>query len=62
MSEIQTQDLGMQCAVTKFVLWFLLPEQKKHPVAVANDSIQTGTNEPEFLTVIQLEMNCGPRL
>ena len=49
MSEIQTQDLGMQCAVTKFVLWFLLPEQKKHPVAVANDLFQTSTNEPDFL-------------
>ena len=33
----------------KFVLWLLLPEQKDHRAAVANDLIQTATNEPDFL-------------
>ena len=35
--------------MAKFVSWLLLPEQKKHRVAVANDLIQTATNEPDFL-------------
>ena len=43
------QDLGMKCVVAKFVPWLLLPEQKEHHVAVANDLIQTATNEPDFL-------------
>ena len=33
----------------KFVLWLLLPEQKEHRAAVANDLIQTATNEADFL-------------
>ena len=32
-----------------FIPRLLLPEQKKHRVAVANDLIQTATNEPDFL-------------
>ena len=33
----------------KFVLWLLLPEQKEHRAAVANDLSQTATNEPDLL-------------
>ena len=47
--EILTQDLGMKSVVAKFVLQLLLPEQKEHRAAVANDLIQTATNEPDFL-------------
>ena len=49
MSEILTQHLGMKRVMAKFVLWLLLPEQKEHHAAVANDLIQTPTNEPDFL-------------
>ena len=49
VSEILTQDLGMQCVVAKFFPRLLLPEQKEHHAAVANDLIQTITNEPDFL-------------
>ena len=35
--------------MAKFIPWFLLPEQKEHRAAVANDLIQTATNEPDFL-------------
>ena len=35
--------------MAKFVLWLLLPERKEHLAAVANDLIQTATNEPHFL-------------
>ena len=49
VSEILTQDLGMQCVVAKFFPRLLLPEQKEHHAAVANDLIQTTTNEPGFL-------------
>ena len=43
------QNLGMKRVTAKFVLWLLLPEQKKHHAAVANDLIQTTTKEPGFL-------------
>ena len=43
------QNLGMKWVVTKFNPWLLLPEQKEHRAAVANDLIQTATNEPDFL-------------
>ena len=43
------QDLGMKCIVAKFIPWLLLPEQKEHHAAAANDLIQTATNEPDFL-------------
>ena len=49
MSKILEQDLGMKCVVAKFVPWLLLPEQKEHHVAVADDLIETSTNEPGFL-------------
>ena len=49
VSETLTQDLGTKRAVAKFVLQVLLPEQKEHRAAVANDLIQTATNETEFL-------------
>ena len=49
VSEILTQDHGMTCIVAKFILWLLLPEQKEYCAAVANDLIQTATNEPDFL-------------
>ena len=40
------QVLGVKNFVAKFVPWLLLPEQKEHRAAVANDFIQTPTNEP----------------
>ena len=40
VSEILTQDLGMKPVVAKFVPRLLLPEQKEHHAAVANDLIQ----------------------
>ena len=43
------QNLGMRCAVARFVPQLLLPEQKEHRAAVANDLIQTATNEQDFL-------------
>ena len=49
VSEILTQDLDRKCVMAKFVLQFMLPEQKEHHAAVANDLIQTTTNEPHFL-------------
>ena len=39
----------MKHVVAKFILWFLLPEQKKHHAAVANDLIKTTNKEPDFL-------------
>ena len=39
----------MKYVVAKFILQLLLPEQKEHRTAVANDLIQTATNEPDFL-------------
>ena len=44
-----TQDLGLKCVLAKFILQLLLPEQEEHHAAVANDLIQTATNEPDFL-------------
>ena len=46
------QDLGMKCVMAKFVQQLLLPKQREHHAAVANDLIQTTTNEPDFLKVI----------
>ena len=43
------QDLGMKHVVTKFILWLLLPEQKEHHAAVADDLIQTTTSEPDLV-------------
>ena len=43
--EILVPDLGMKGVMATFVLWLLLPEQKEHHAAVANDLIQTTTNE-----------------
>ena len=43
------QDLGMKCVMAKFVQQLLLPKQREHHAAVANDLIQTTTNEPGFL-------------
>ena len=52
VSEILMKDLGIKHVVAKFVPWLLLPEQKEHCVAVANDLIQTATNEPVFLKTV----------
>ena len=49
MSEILIQDPGMKGVVAKFILRLLLQEQKEHCAVVANDLIQTTTNEPDFL-------------
>ena len=49
VSEILMQDLGMKCVVANFIPQLLLPEQKEHRAAVANDLFQTATNEPDFL-------------
>ena len=43
------QNLAMKHVVVKFIPRLLLPEQKEHCAAVANDLIQTATNEPDFL-------------
>ena len=37
VSKILTQDLGMKLVMAKFVLQLLLPEQKEHHTAGAND-------------------------
>ena len=47
--EILTQDLDMKHIVAKIIPQLLRPEQKEHHAAVANDLIQTATNEPDFL-------------
>ena len=39
----------MKPVMAKFVPQLLLPEQKEHCAAVANDLIQTATNDPDFL-------------
>ena len=39
----------MKCVMAKAVPWLLLPEQKEHLAAVANDFIQTNTNEPDLV-------------
>ena len=49
MSKIWMQDLGMKHAVGKCIPWLLLPEQKDQCGTVANDLIQTTTNQPDFL-------------
>ena len=49
VSEVLMQDFGMKHVVAKFFLWLLLPEQKEHCAAGANDVIQMATNEPDFL-------------
>ena len=43
------QDLGTKRVMAKFFLWLLLPEQREHYTAAANDVIQTTTDEPDFL-------------
>ena len=48
-SEILMQNLGMKHVTVKFIPWLLLPEQKEHRAAVANDLIQATTSEPDFL-------------
>ena len=52
VSETLTQGLGMKRVAAKFTLQFLLPEQEEHRAAVANDLIQTATNEPDFLKMV----------
>ena len=42
----------MKFVMAKFVLQLLLPEQKEHHTAGANDLIQITTNEPDFLKKI----------
>ena len=49
MSKILKQDLGIKCVVARFIPWLLLPEQKEHRAAVANDFIETAIDEPDFL-------------
>ena len=39
VAEVLTQDLGMECFMAKFIPRLLLPEQKEHHIAVANDLI-----------------------
>ena len=59
MLEILRQDLDMKYVVAKFILQLLLPEQKKYRAVVANDLIQTTTNEPDFLKKIITRDECG---
>ena len=49
VSEILMQDLGVKHVMAKFVLQFLLPKQKEHRAAVANELIQIANNESDFL-------------
>ena len=49
------EDLVMKCVMAKFVPWFMIPEQKEHRAAFANDLIQTTANEPDFLKDITLK-------
>ena len=49
------QDLGRKWVVAKFIPLLLLPEQKEHGAAVANDVIQTTNNEPDFLKKVITE-------
>ena len=42
----------MKHVMENFVPWLLLPKQKEHHAAVANDLIQAATNEPDFKKVI----------
>ena len=49
MSEVLTQDLGMKHIVAKFTPRLLQQEQKEHGAAVANDLVQTTTNEPDLV-------------
>ena len=39
----------MKRVVAKFIPWLLLPEQKEHHAAVANDFTQSAIDEPDFL-------------
>ena len=48
VSEMLMQVLGMKHVMVQFVPQFLLPGQKERCAAVANDLIQTATNEPDF--------------
>ena len=48
VSVILTQDLCMKCVVAKFIPHILLPEQKEHHAAIANDLIQTTTRESDL--------------
>ena len=57
-SEILMWDLGMKRVRAKFVLQLLLPEQKKHRAAVANDLIRTTTSKSDFLKVMMLGHPC----
>ena len=43
------QDIGMKRVVAKFAPGLLLPEQKEHCAAVANDWVEVTTSEPNFL-------------
>ena len=57
------QNLAMKHVVVKFIPRLLLPEQKEHSAAVANDVIQTTNNEPDFLKeVITGDELWGPQL
>ena len=38
----------MKHVVAKFVPWLLLPEQKEHRAAVADNLVPTATNETRF--------------
>ena len=40
---------NMKRVMAKLFPWLLLPEQKEHHAAVANDLIQTATNGPDLL-------------
>ena len=63
VSKILMPDLGIKCILAKFVLWLLLSEQKDQRAAVANDFIQTTTNESDFLkkviTLKALRCHCS---
>ena len=55
VSKILMQQLGMKCVIAKLIPQLLLPEQKEHRAAVADDLIEPATNKPNFLKKVKTE-------
>jgi hypothetical protein len=51
VSRILTEDLGKKRVAAKFVPRLLSREQKDFRAAVAQDSLETANNDPDFLNV-----------
>ena len=58
VSEIVMQDLGMKHVVAKYVAQLLLPEQKEHHIAGANDAGRTvGSSKMPILKRIEAPLS-----